>query len=452
MTANEKSGPAPARKVAFDALWRVEARDDHAETALDELLTRLQPRPEDRALAYELTYGVIRWRLLLDHYLAQVLDRPLEQVERKTRIALQLGAYQLLHLERIPPRAAVNESVSLAPPPARGFVNAVLRALARRLPELAGPDRIADPAERLAVSESHPRWMVELWTGMIGREDTALVLRANNLRPALGLRVNTLRATREELLSLLAGQGVEARPGELSPLAVLVSEPGPVRLLPGYAEGLFAVQDEASQLVPLILDPRPGNMVLDACAAPGTKSLAIAQLLAGRGTVAAVDVNADRLRLLAAESKRLGMENVTPVVADVSAAGELPAPFDGAVFDRVLVDAPCTGLGTMRRRPEIKWRRTPEDLARMASRQRAILERAAARVKPGGVVVYSTCTLTREENEEVVEPLLASGEYELLEPAPPPGAAGLVEGRMVRTWPHRSWADGFTVFKLRRRD
>ena len=419
-----------------------------SDSALDDVLHQRKLSSPDRALATELLYGTIRWRALLDHFLGQVADRRLDKIERRALIALRLGAYQLLRL-RVPGRAAVAESVSLAPSPTRGFVNAILRNLDRRRDALQGPEKISDLIERLAVSESHPRWLVERWANELGAEDAAKLLAANNLRPALALRVNPLRSDRDRLLALFAEKGVEASAGPLSPLAVVVPDSGPVRELPGYAEGHFAVQDEASQLAPLIVGPQPGELALDVCAAPGTKTLALAALMNNQGTVVAVDANAERLDRMTAEIDRLGVTNVVAVTADATAPLRLPGRFTDALFDRVLVDPPCTGLGTIRRRPEIKWRRGPSDIAALADKQRAILQHAAARVKPGGTLVYSTCTLTREENEEVVAVL--HPEFEAVDPAPPASAASLVKDNVLRTWPHIIGADGFTLMRFLRR-
>ena len=439
---------SPARRAALDALWRVEAQETNSDAALDAALRRQKISAPDRGLATELLYGTLRWRLWLDHYLNQVLDRRLDKIERRALLALRLGAYQLLRL-RVPARAAVSESVALAPAPARGFVNAVLRNLDRKRDTLKGPEKIADPIERLSVSESHPRWLVERWGAELGEAEAAALLAANNVRPSLALRVNSLKTERDHLLTRFRQTGVEASAGALSPLSVLVPEPGPVRELPGYEDGWFAVQDEASQLVPLIVAPQPGESVLDVCAAPGTKTLALAALMGGKGTVVAVDANAERLDRMAAEVDRLGVGNVVAVTADATEPLRLPGKFAGALFDRVLVDPPCTGLGTIRRRPEIKWRRGPADIVALAEKQRAIIIHAAARVRPGGILVYSTCTLTREENEEVVAAL--PPEFERVDPDPSESARPLVADHVLRTWPHRSGADGFTVVKFVRR-
>lgn len=256
-------------------------------------------------------------------------------------------------------------------------------------------------------------------------------------------------------MRLLSNKGIEAHAGALSPFAVILPHPVPVRDLPGFEEGLFQVQDEASQLPPLLLAPRQGDNVLDACAAPGTKSLETAELMKGRGKVLAVDIHESRLNRLAPEAKRLALDNVTAITGDASRSlkKSLPRGFRGVLFDRVLVDAPCTGMGIIRRSPEIKWKRKPEDAEEQSLRQKAILVNTAKWLRPGGALVYSTCTFTTEENEKVISELLETGEFEQEDPGKYlPQAAAVTEHKMLRTWPHLTGADGFTIFRLRRKE
>jgi 16S rRNA (cytosine967-C5)-methyltransferase len=437
--------------MAFTALWRVEARESYAEIALDSIFNRHNPADRDKALATEITYGVLRWKLLLDFYLRQVSDRSLKKIERKAMLALRIGAYQVMMLDRVPDSAAVNESVSLAPDKARGFVNAVLRSLAARKAGLEIPEKIKDDVERLSITWSHPRWMVEQWVERFGYESAEALCVANNERPRLTLRVNTMRTGREAFLRILKKDGVEARPGQWSPLAVIIEEHVPVPGIPGYDDGLFAVQDEASQLAVLVLAPKPGEIILDACAAPGTKSLQIMQMMGGKGRVVAVDVHEGRLKRISSEALRLGIKNVTRVAADATKEIAFPKRLHGVKFDRVLVDAPCTGFGTIRRRPEIKWNRKPGDAKERGELQRAILENVSKLLKPGGTLVYSTCTITLEENEQAIAPLFHSGVFTQEDPGRNLKHTGsLVEHRMLRTWPHITGTDGFTIFKLKK--
>ncbi|MFO8056908.1 MAG: 16S rRNA (cytosine(967)-C(5))-methyltransferase RsmB [bacterium] len=456
MNKNSPKGPAKgsARSMAFHALWRVQAQDAFADIVLDNLFKRHRPAGAEKSLAHELVFGVLRHRSYLDHYLGQVADRPLSKIERRTLLALRLGAYQLFFLSRVPQSAAVDESVSLAPSSSRGFVNAVLRSLASGEKKLQAPESIRDPAERTAAMYSHPLWMVKDWTERLGEDGAAELCRANNIKPPLSLRINGMRTGREVFIRLLSKHGIEVRPGKLSPLAVIVPDPVPVRDLPGFDDGLFQVQDEASQLPPLLLGPRPGETVLDACAAPGTKSLELAQLMEGKGRILALDVHKGRLERLLPEARRLGLDNVTTMEGDASLSlkKSLPRGFRGVLFDRVLVDAPCTGTGIIRRSPEIKWRRKPEDAYTQGELQRSILLNVAKWLKPGGVLVYSTCTFTLEENEKVISSLLETGGFEQEDPACHlPQAASVTSHKMLRTFPHLTGTDGFTVFRLRRK-
>ncbi len=440
--------------MAFHVLWRVEAHDSFSDIVLDNLFNRHRPPSAEKALANEIVFGVLRHRTYIDYYLQQVSDRPLARIERKTLIALRVGAYQMLFLERVPYSAATDESVSLSPEGSRGFVNAVLRSLASKKEILQSPETVSDPSERTAALYSHPLWMVNDWTARLGEQGAADLCRANNDKPRLTLRVNSLRTGRQAFMRLLSNKGIEAGAGELSPFAVIIPRPLPVRDLPGFEEGLFQVQDEASQLPPLLLGPRPGETVLDACAAPGTKSLETAQLMQGKGRILAVDIHQGRLERLVPEARRLGMDNITLMTGDASRSlkKSLPRGFRGGLFDRVLVDAPCTGMGIIRGSPEIKWKRKPEDAASQGEIQKSILLNVAKWVSPGGVLVYSTCTFTYEENERVIASLLETGEFVQEDPARfLMQAASLTGHKMLRTWPHLTGADGFTIFRLRKK-
>lgn len=449
MTRSAGARPRSARALALRLLTRVDEEDAFAEIVLERTLEREPLSPLDRSLVYELTLGVLRWQGRLDYWLGQVTDRPVAKLDALTRRLLRLGAYQLLLLQKIPAPAAVNETVKLAPPRTRGYVNAVLRALLRGQDRLTLPGPETPPAERIAVCESHPAWLVTRWIQALGEAEAEALCRANNQRPRLTVRVNSLRTSRAELLDLWQAHGISASATELSPLGIKLQARAHPPDLPGWTEGLFAVQDEASQLVGLLLAPRAGERVLDACAAPGTKTLQIAQALAGQGEVVATDKNRRRLDLLASEARRLGLTGIRTETADWTRRRNLGR------WDKILVDAPCSALGTLRRHPELKWRRQPEDFAALAATQKKILLNTAAGLKPGGRLVYATCTYGPEENEAVVEELLQSGEGEFVFAAAaeflPAAAWNAVSGPALRTWPHRHDTDGFTAFVLLRK-
>jgi 16S rRNA (cytosine967-C5)-methyltransferase len=445
--------PTVARLVAARVLDRVESARAYADLALHAALQDDRLAVRDRALATELVYGTLRWRGRLDFALAACCDRPLAELEPVVRTLLRLGAYQLLFLASVPPRAAVDESVRCAQAMgwarASGLVNAVLRQLARRRAALAFPELASDPLGHLVHALSLPEWIARRWLESFGPEEAAALARAANETPPLTARVNPLVTTRERLLAELAPRWPEARLARWAPLGLSLGHGDPGSD-PAFREGRFTIQDEASQLVVELLAPQPGEAVLDLCAAPGAKATGIAERVGAAGLVVACDRNPRRLELVGRAARRLGLANLH--LAPVDATQPLPA-LPRAPFARVLVDAPCSGLGTLRRNPDARWRLRPEDPASLAATQRALLASAARAVMPGGVLVYSTCTLLAEENEAVVAAFLAEhAEFSRVARDEAPGAARAfveVDGFM-RTWPHRHGTDGFFAARLAR--
>jgi 16S rRNA (cytosine967-C5)-methyltransferase len=404
---------------------------------------------EDRALAQEIVLGVIRWQRALDYFVERYSGRSIERLDLPVLIALRIGLYQLRFLDRIPRSAAVNESVNLVKraraSSAAGLVNAVLRKAATHLREEAGKDT-ADPLERASIALSHPQWMLERWEEMLGDDETRKLALANNSPQVPAFRVNTLRATSDEVLVNLNAQGVTARASLIAPGAFVI-ETGPAGVVNEAARGgLIYVQDEGSQLVSILLEPRPGDRVLDLCAAPGSKSSHIAMLAQDKAWVVACDIHPHRLNTLRASCYRLGIDSVNALALDATQA----LPFDSSErFDRVLVDAPCSGTGTLRENPEIKWRLAPDDVTRLAELQRRLLECAASWVATGGRLVYSTCSIEPEENEEVIRKFLERGAlFRVLEPKV---CADVITAEgFVRTFPHRHGTDGFFAAVLER--
>ena len=399
----------PARTAAYRVLRAVFGGDD-----LPNVLARVRDTLDDdrdRALVTEITTGTLRWLGALDRVIEQIAARPTEQLDDEVLTVLRLGAYQLLYLERVPASAAVHESVSLVrrvgKASAAGLVNAVLRGIASTartppLPPEPGPtDTRAVHLAYLSVTCSHPRWLVERWLDRRGFLRTLEWVRFNNTPPALTLRANRLRTTPVALARQLGEHDVRTEPTRFARdgLKVLAGNPLRTRL---FGQGLFLVQDEASQLVAELTGARPGERVLDACAAPGGKTTAIAALMRQQGTLVASDLRSARLRLLRHTLDHMGATQVGVVRLDLGR----PSPFQ-PVFDCVLVDAPCSGLGTVRRDPEIRWRRQPVDLDRFARAQLAMVGHASRVVRPGGRLVYATCSSEPEENERVVEAFLA---------------------------------------------
>ncbi len=438
--------PSPARAVAARVLERVESDAAFADLALDAELGRRALPVRDVALATELVYGTLRWQRYLDWILAPHSRRRLPTLDPKVRVLLRVTAYQLAFLQRIPAFAAVNDAVTLArgAPGVAEYVNAVLRAFARRGVAEREPAAPRDPIEALATRCSFPTWLAARWLARYGRDEAEALMRALNARAPLALRANTLRLTREALAERLrAEEGVTTRPAPLAPEGLLVEGGGTPGRWRAFAEGACVAQDEASMLVGRLLAPAPGALVADVCAAPGTKTTHLAQLMDDRGRIVALDPQPARLARVDEAAARLGVTIVQTVEGPVEAL----APRWAGACDGVLVDAPCSNLGVLRRNPEVKWRRQPADVDAAAIRQRSILAAAAAMVGAGGRLVYATCSLEPEENDAVVGDLLAARpDFTVDTPADfpvAPDAAGF-----VRCLPHRHGTDGFTAIRL----
>lgn len=382
---------------------------------MDEKFRQIVADPRDRALAMELVYGVLRRQETLDWRLKPVLQKPLARLPVMVQMLLRMGAYQLLFLDRIPPSAAVDESVRITRSYRQqlgrdwtGFINAVLRSLLR-LPEPPLPDPLHQPGEALSVRYALPLWLCQRWIDRLGREQAEAACRSASVVPSVTLRVNRQRLTRESFLSRLQEQGISARPTTVSPLGVLLDKGPSITSLPGFTDGDFYVEDEAAQLIPPLLDPQPGDTILDACAAPGGKTTHLAELMAYQGLILAMDRQADRLARLKENCLRLGATIVRPLMGDARmpvdalhrAQKESHAPIAG--IDRVLLDAPCSGLGVLRRHPEAKWKKHTAMFVRHQTLQRELLDAVSAVLRPGGVLVYSTCSTEPEETEGVVE-------------------------------------------------
>lgn len=454
MTVSAEIARADVRDLACEILRRVDLQKSYADVLLDRTL-KLHPLSDpDRALLTELVYGTLRWRGKIDAEIGRHLQRPLEKTDGALRNLLRLAAYQLLFLDKIPDYAAVNEAVGLAKlrrgARAAGFVNGVLRNLLRDKTRSAAPNAAARSIDEVAAEYSHPVWLVRRWGEEFGPEAARELMRANNQRAPLCLRVNALRCGRDELLKRFAAAGVQAAAGAHSPQAVLVQSAGAVENLPGFGGGLFQVQSEASQLVGFLLAPTAGERVLDACAAPGGKTAHLAELMDDCGELIAIDKSAPGIEKVRQNLARLGLRCARAVQAD--AAEELPGLAPES-FDRILLDAPCSGLGTLRAHPEIKWQRTESDIQRLSRLQAKLLRRAPVYLKPGGVMIYATCALSRAENEQNIASFLAERrEFELQEAASylPLEAQAMARGSFYQALPQRDDTDGFFAARLRK--
>jgi 16S rRNA (cytosine967-C5)-methyltransferase len=444
---------SPARAAAYDILRSVsDGRDLPAALAH----ARAHLRDErDRALAGEIATGTIRWQATFDHVIAAFANRPISRFDPEVLGILRMTMFQLLHLTRVPASAAVDEAVKLAKKAgkrsAAPLANAVLRRVSRERTKLPLPPRNASTRQAalayLSTTLSHPEWLVARWLDRYGFEAAEAWCRFNNAPAALTLRANRLKTTRAALAEALAAQGIATRPARFAPDGLIVESGNPLTT-PLATTGAFVVQDEASQLVAVMTGVRPGEDVLDACASPGGKTTAMAAAMEDKGFIVAMDVRPRRVRLLADTVRRSGAESVRVVQADAS--GPLPFASD---FDCVLLDAPCSGLGTLRRDPDIKWRRLEHDLPRAADLQIRLLDSLAGSVRPGGRLVYVTCSSEPDENDLVVRRFLEVRRDFTIRPlaGQPAELESLVEpSGFFRTLPFRDGLEAFFAAALAR--
>lgn len=447
----------PARVAAYDILCAVSAGRADLPTAIAFTRGGLHD-DRDRALAAEIAAGVQRWRAALDHLIVHFSKRAIARLDPEVVEILRLSAYQLLYLTRVPAAAVVDDAVDLAKRAAKtsasGFVNAVLRAISRARIALPLPARPADPTDRdaalqyFSITLSHPRWLVERWYDRMGFEAAERWLQFDNAAAPLTLRTNRLRIEPADLVSRLEAEAVNVSPGAFAPDALIVNGGYPLRGV-GLASGWFVVQDEASQLVALLAGDEPGRRALDTCASPGGKTTALAAAMKADSFLVACDVRDRRVNLLRWTIAASGAANIRIVQADLLQ----PLPFSRG-FDCVLVDAPCSGLGTLRRDPDIRWRRHARDLPVLADAQKVMLQHAADAVAPGGRLVYATCSSEPEENEVVAEAFSGSRrDFEAVDarsaaPGLPPA---VVDSRgHLRTLPHVHGLEAFFGAVFRR--
>ena len=441
------------RRAAFDILLRIEKEKSFADILIDHELSKDIIKGADRGLLTELVYGVLRRQGTLDHIISQFSKQRPEKLELFVLLLLRLGVYQSFFLDRVPVSAAVNETVNLAKdltPRAAGFINAILRSADRGRDSISYPDRDKSPVDYLAVRYSHPAWLTAQWCEQLGLEAAEALAAAMAEPPPFTIRANTLRITRGALMERLTGEGVTCSPTAWSPDGIRLNQSGAITRLPSFKDGLFTVQDESSQLAPLFLEPKKGERVLDACAAPGGKSTQIAQLMGDSGEICACDVNHKKLRLIRETCDRLGINSVRTFTMDATAPSNA---IKDTTFHRILVDAPCSGLGVIRRNPEGKWWKSPADLAQLAATQLTILENLSKYLEPDGTLLYATCSTSRQENEDVVDAFLARHpEFvaEDLRPLFPPFAALFTERGFFRSWPHKNGMDGFFAARLKK--
>ena len=454
MTASADRPKPSVRSLAGEIILKVDTRKAYADVLLDHALKTTPLGERDRALLTELVYGTLRWRGKIDAELNRHLRRPLSKTDPLIRSVLRVAAYQICFLDRIPDYAAVSEAVELCKQhrngKSAGFVNGVLRNILRHRNHAILPATNDASTHSLAAEYSHPEWLVKRWIKQFGVPAAKNLMRANNEKAPLLLRVNSLKCGRDELLQLFSQSGIDASPAERSPHGIIVKSGGAIENLPGFTEGFFQVQGESSQLIAFLLSPLPGEHILDACAAPGGKTTHIAELMRDQGEVIALDKSRSAIEKLRENIARLQIRSAQLHVAD--ATRELGSSLRGP-YDRILVDAPCSGLGTLRSHPEIKWHRNEDDIQRLRALQSKILQRVVAYLKPRGILVYSTCTLTREENQQVIDSFLARNpEFELQDAARylPVEAKHMISGKYFEALLHRDDTDGFFAARLRK--
>ena len=447
---------AKARKCAYLALLRIESGDTNLPTALETERQTLNDE-RDKKLLLDIVTGTVRWKRLIDYFVKCFSQRELSKIDVEIKIILRLSIYQLLYLDRVPASAVVNDAVNLTrtirKKSADAFVNGVLRTLIRQRHDLPRPSRPtektshADAANYLGITYSHPDWLVKRWIERFGFKSTEEWVKFNNEIPSVMLRVNRLKGTQLTIARKLSAEGIETEPSHYSPDGLKVITGNPVKRI---SDGLFFIQDEASQLIAPLLGIKNGDIVLDLCAAPGGKTTQLASVVGSKGLVVASDVRRNRLRLLEKSASLSGSDRIR--IVEISSSGSLPYRI---AFDRVLVDVPCSGLGTIRRDPDIRWKRQPEELTVLGKNQGILLDRAATIVKPKGRLVYATCSTEPEENEDVIDSFLdRQPGFKLLDlrTLPVPKTLNpLIDDRgMFRTRPFLDHLDGFFAAALSR--
>ncbi|HVZ40591.1 MAG TPA: 16S rRNA (cytosine(967)-C(5))-methyltransferase RsmB [Candidatus Kapabacteria bacterium] len=439
-----------ARGLAVKVLTRIEQSDAYLDKLLENELASGDLNDADKRLLNELATGVLRWQARLDWVLTGFYHGEFSKCIPVVRNALRVALYQILYLDRIPNSAAVNESVEIVKrlkgERSARIVNGVLRSIIRRINAITYPERTEDVARYLSIMYSHPLWLSRRWVAQLGEEQTQALMEANNRRPRIALRVNRMRTTTEELLSAFRERGINAAPSAFAE-GVIVADTFPgIGRDPLFQAGMYTVQDEGAVLATRLAAVRPGMRVIDLCAAPGGKATAMAEDMNGTGEVIAVDKYEAKLRTVAAAAARLGLgDAIHPIVGDARSLALEPA-------DVVLIDAPCSGLGVLAKKPDIKWKREPEDIEAMVPLQRALLENGAQLVKPGGALIYSTCTIERSENQEMVESFLKDHPEFRLEPAAALLPAAVAGNGYLETFPHRHGMDGMFAARLVRRE
>lgn len=439
-----------AREVALKVINEVMHNDAYANIALAREINRQKLSDQDRRFITELVYGTIKAKATLDWMISHYVNRPLDKIAPVILNILRMGMYQMFFLSKIPVSAACNQAVELTKKYGHlgtvKFVNAVLRNAGRAPEKIVYPNKQQELAKFLALTYFHPEWLVKRWIIRLGAEAAENLCSINNQTPPLCLRTNTLKNTREELMVILESEGVIAEPSQWTPEGIICHSSPALSTLKSLREGLFQIQDESSMLVAHILDPQPGELVIDTCGAPGGKSTHLGALMKNKGRVVSGDIHEHKLALTRENAHRLGINIIETLLFDATTIGK-KFPMQA---DRVLVDAPCSGLGVLRRKADSRWRKEEAMLQELPKLQRAILNSAADCVKVGGFLVYSTCTTEPEENQEVISSFLQARPEFILEKTGNFLPITKRDVDMVQLWPHIDQVDGFFIARLKR--
>ena len=442
------------REIALKILFNVFGGKAYSNISINKHLKRYGLEAKDRAFITEMVYGTIRWNLKIDWIIENFSNIRLDKISLNIINILRLGTYQILYMDRVPDSAACNESVKLSKKYGHkgtyGFVNGVLRSISRNKDSISFPDKNDEYTRFLSINYSHALWLVERWMKRYGSEFTEGLLNANNETPEFCIRTNTLKCQRDELRDILMNEGIKSQAGKYLNDAVIIENPSDITRLESFQKGLFQVQDESSMLVSKVLDPNPGETIVDVCSAPGGKTSHIVQLMNNCGSVLARDIYQKKINIVEKTIKRLGNSIVKTKMFNAEYVDEEIVQ----KVDRVLIDAPCTGYGVIRRKPEIKIMTDRNEKKGIGKLQLNILEASSKLLKPGGIMVYSTCTFEPEENEMVIEKFLNSkkgfvyeGFYDLL-----PEGLKKEEAKkgFMKIYPHIDGIDGFFIAKLKK--
>jgi 16S rRNA (cytosine967-C5)-methyltransferase len=449
--------PFDARKTALDILNTL----DKGQRTLDSILEDIAAdgavdSRRDRALLQALVYGVLRWRGRLDHVIGHFSSTRFDKIDSEVLNILRLALFQIIYLDRIPNSAAVNTAVDIAKksgtPWVAGYVNALLRRAAREYQEVSLPDKGQHSIAAMAAQKSFPEWIIRRWLNRYGWQDTAALCDSQNIIPPITIRTNTLKVSSGQLLDALDSEAEHIKQTSYAPHGITFVNPvKSISELSAFKAGWFQVQDEGAQLVSMLVDPQPAETVLDACAGLGGKTGHIAQLMKNEGFLVALDVNQGKLLRLKSEMQRLGISILSTLCLDLE-SGTPKVQFPG--FDRILLDAPCSGLGVMRRNPDIRWRKFKKNLTRYKTRQICLLENLAPLVKLSGILVYAVCSPEPEENQEVIDEFLKKCPEFVIDKEigqlPDKLCSTSVSKGVFQTFPHFHQMDGFFAVRLKR--